>query len=136
MLDFNFEDIDGVDDDAGEEQEPPPMGRWRATSSYDIYMVDTPKETNGDEAMEDNPSRKKAKYERHQRHPKPRHNNTGTGVKNYPDDTEDECNPDQPAFEQAGQATDGYLEEDNYMPPFEDEVSLGDDDFGMPEDPA
>ena len=27
MLDFNSEDIDGMDDDAGEEQEPPPTGR-------------------------------------------------------------------------------------------------------------
>ena len=60
VLDFDSEDIDGMDDDAGEAQEPPPMGRWTTTSSYDIYMVDTPKETNGDEAMEDNPSKKKA----------------------------------------------------------------------------
>ena len=48
MLDFGSEDIDGMDDDAGDEQEPPPMGRWTATSSYDIYMVDTPKEDDGD----------------------------------------------------------------------------------------
>ena len=27
MLDFDSEDIDGMDDDAGEEQEPPPKGR-------------------------------------------------------------------------------------------------------------
>ena len=38
VLDFNSEDIDGVDDDVGEEQEPPPTGRWTATSSYDIYI--------------------------------------------------------------------------------------------------
>ena len=30
---------------------------------------------------------------------------------------------------------DGYLEDDNYMPPSKDEVSLGDDEFGVPEDP-
>ena len=46
MLDYDSEDIDGMDNDAGEEQEPPPIGRWTATSSYDIYMVDTPKENN------------------------------------------------------------------------------------------
>ena len=90
-------------------------------------MVDTPKETNGDGAMEDNPSRKKAKHGRHQCHAKPRHSNTGTGEENNPDGAEDEYNPDQPAFEQAEQedgqvspdeqATDGYPEEDNYMPP-------------------
>ena len=55
VLDFDSEDIDGMDDDAGEVQEPPLTGRWTATSSYDIYMVDTPKETNGNEATEDNP---------------------------------------------------------------------------------
>ena len=49
MLDFGSEDIDGMDHDAGEEQEPPPTGRWTATSSHDIYMVDTPKENNDDE---------------------------------------------------------------------------------------
>ena len=36
-----------MDDDAEEEKEPPPIGRWTATSSYDIYMVDTPKEGEG-----------------------------------------------------------------------------------------
>ena len=69
--------------------------------------------------MENNPSRKKSKHVRHQRRPKPRHNTTGTAVKNNPDGAEDEYNPDQPAFEQAKQedgqvspdeqATDGYL---------------------------
>jgi hypothetical protein len=45
MLDYDSEDIDGMDDDAGEEQaqSPPFTGRWTATSSYDVYMVDTPK---------------------------------------------------------------------------------------------
>ena len=108
-------------------------------------MVDTPKETNGDEAMEDNPSRRKAKHGRHQCRSKPRHSNSGTGEENNPDGAEDEYNPDQPAFEQAEQedrqvspdeqAMDGYPEEDNYMPPSKDEVSLGDEDFIMPEEP-
>ena len=43
MLAFDSEDIDGVDDDAGDEQEPLPTGHWTPTSSYDVYMVDTPK---------------------------------------------------------------------------------------------
>ena len=55
MLDFDSKDIDGMDDDVGESQEPP-LIVWRAaTSSYDVYMVDTPKKTNGGEATEDNP---------------------------------------------------------------------------------
>ena len=58
MLGVDSEDIDGMDDDAGEEQEQPPTGRWTATSSYDIYLVDTPRESDGEEwrdATEDNP---------------------------------------------------------------------------------
>ena len=107
-------------------------------------MVDTPKETKGDEAMGDNPSGKKAKHGHHRRCSKPRHSNTGTGEEN-PDGAEEEYDPDQPTFKQAEQehgqaspdkqAMNGYLEDDNYMPPSEDEVSLGDDKFGVPEDP-
>ena len=59
MLDFDFKDIDGMDDDAGDIQEPPLTGRWTSTSSNNIYMVDTPKETNGDVAVEDNPREEK-----------------------------------------------------------------------------
>src|SRR3990170_3452266 len=60
MLDYASEDIDGMDNDAGEEQtqNPPFIGRWTATSSYDVYMVDTPKEGDGDEEkdpVEDKP---------------------------------------------------------------------------------
>ena len=53
-----------MDDDAGEEQEPPPTGRWTATSSYDIYMVGTPKEDNGEgqkDATEGDPLDKQPK---------------------------------------------------------------------------
>ena len=63
-------------------------------------MVDTPKETNGDEAIEDNPSKKKAKHGRRQRRSKPRQGNTSTGNEHNPDGAEDEYNLDQPAFEQ------------------------------------
>ena len=58
MLDFDSEDIDGMDDDAGDEEEPLPTGHCTATTSYDIYMVDTPKEGNGDETAADDPSKK------------------------------------------------------------------------------
>ena len=49
MLDYGSEDIDGMDDDVGEEQAKNLAftGRWTATSSYDVYMVDTPKEGEG-----------------------------------------------------------------------------------------
>ena len=70
MLDFDSEDIDGMDDDVGDEQEPTPIGRWTATSSYDIYMVGTPKEGNGDEIAEDDPSKKQPKHRRQRRRSK------------------------------------------------------------------
>ena len=51
MLDYGSEDIDGMDDDADKEQgqDPPFTRHWTATSSYDLYMVDTPKESSGDD---------------------------------------------------------------------------------------
>ena len=57
MLDFDSEDIDDMDDDVGYEHKPAPIGHWKATSSYDIYMVDTPKEGNGNGIAEDDPPR-------------------------------------------------------------------------------
>ena len=57
MLNFDSEDIDGMNEDAGDEQESAPTGRRTATSSHDIYMVDTPKEGNGEETAEDAPSK-------------------------------------------------------------------------------
>ena len=49
MLDFDSEDIDGMDDDAGDNQEPTLIGHWTATSSHDVYMVDTPKGSDNEE---------------------------------------------------------------------------------------
>ena len=65
MLDFNSEGIGGMDADAGDDQEPTLIGHWKATSSYDIYLVDTPKEGDGEGTTEDDPS-KKQRF-RHQR---------------------------------------------------------------------
>ena len=49
MLDFDCEDIDSMDDDAGDEEEPLPTGHWTSTISHDVYIVDTPKENNDEE---------------------------------------------------------------------------------------
>ena len=92
MLDFDSEDIDGMDADAGDDQEPAPIGHWKATSSYDIYMVDTPKEGNGDRIVEDDPSKKQPKRRRQRRRSKSRQNkngDSGTGDNNTPDSAED-----------------------------------------------
>ena len=81
MLDYTSEDIDSMDDDAGDEQaqNPPFTGRWSATSSYDVYMVDTPKENNGDDKedpVEDKPPEIQSKHRRQRWRSKDR--NTGT----------------------------------------------------------
>ena len=49
MLDSDSEDINGMDNDAGVEEEPLLTGHWTPTSSHDVYMVDTPKENNDEE---------------------------------------------------------------------------------------
>ena len=69
MLVYGSKDIDGMDDDAGEEQaqKPPLTGCWIATSSYDVYMVDTPKENNGDnekDPVKDKPPEIQPKHRR------------------------------------------------------------------------
>jgi hypothetical protein len=51
MLDYNSENAEYMDEEdvtvANAEVGPPVTGRWSATSTYDIYMVDTPKDGNG-----------------------------------------------------------------------------------------
>ena len=104
MLDYGSEDIDGMDDDAGEEQAQNPLftGRWTTTSSYDVYMVDTPKEGNGDNEknpVEDTPPETQPKHRHQRRRSKSRRgkdSNTGTRDNNTPHDTEDQEDPVEP----------------------------------------
>src|SRR3954465_7811687 len=143
MLDFDSEDIDGIDADVGDDQEPAPIGHWKATSSYDIYMVDTPKEGDGDGKTGDDPSKKQPKRQRQRRRSKSRQSKNGdsvTGDNNIPDSAE-EHPLQQDSAQEDGEASpheraaDREVEDDNYMPPSEDEASLDDDEFVVPEDP-
>ena len=100
MLDYGFEDITGMDDDAGNEQgqDAPFTGRWTATSSYDVYMVDTPKGYGDDKEEPDTnkTSETQSKRRRPKRRPKPRRSrddNTGTGENSTPGDTENNEDP-------------------------------------------
>ena len=56
VLDFDSEGIDGMDDDAGEDSES--MGYRIPASSHDIYMVDMPKEGDGDNPEDNTPGQK------------------------------------------------------------------------------
>ena len=97
MLDYGSEDIDGMDDDAeeGQGQNPPFTGHWTATSLYDVFRVDTPKENNGDnkkDPVEDKPPETQPKCRCQRRRSKSRRgkdSDTGTRENNTPDDVED-----------------------------------------------
>ena len=152
-LDYDSEDIDGMDDDADEEQNqnPPFTGRWTATSSYDVYMVDTPKTTNDDDKenpVENKPPETQQKRLRPQRRSKSRRSkdsNAGTDENNTPDDAENNEDLAEVTSEQEGQengqaspdeqAINKDSEDNNYLPLSEDEVSLGNEDFIVPEEP-
>ena len=90
-----------MDDDAGEEeaQNPSCTGRWTTTSSYDVYMVDAPKENSGDDKedlVEDKPPEIQSKRQRQRRCSKShrsKDSNTGTGEDNTPEGAEDNNHP-------------------------------------------
>ena len=90
-----------MDDDAGEEetQNPPFTRCWTATSSYDVYMVDAPKENRGDDKedpSEDKPYEIQSKHRRQRRRSKShrsKDSNTGTGEDNTPEGAEDNKDP-------------------------------------------
>ena len=101
MLDYGSEDIASMDDDADKEQgqNPPFTGRWTATSSYDVYMVDTPKRTNDDdkenpvenEHPETHPKRRRPRPRSKSRRSKD--SNTGNRENSTPDKPEDNKDP-------------------------------------------
>ena len=93
-------------------------------------------ETSGGQAMEDNPSGRKAKHVRYPYQSKPRHTKNGPGNKSSLDGAKKEYNPSQPTLKQTGPMTTGCWERDNHTPPDDDEASLGNDEFAVPENPV
>ena len=77
-----------------------------ATSSYDVYMVDTPKESSGDDKEDpdvNKPSETQSKRQGPKRHSKPRRSNdgnTGTRENSTLGDAENNEDPVGAAFEQ------------------------------------
>ena len=111
MLDYGSEDIDGMDDDVDMEQgqDPPFTGCWTTTSSYDVYMVDTPKKASDDDKEDlvaNKPPKTQSKRRRPKRHSKPcrsKDGNTGTGENSTPGNTENNEDPVGAASEQEEQ---------------------------------
>src|SRR3954466_376110 len=107
-------------------------------------MVDAPKNGEGDGTAEDGTSRKPPKRRRQRRRSKSRQSkngDSGTGDNTTPDSAE-EHPPHQDSAQEDGEASpheraaDREVEDDNYMPPSEDEASLDDDEFVVPSDPT
>ena len=107
MLDYASVDIDGMDDDAGDEEGQDPLitRHWMATSTYDVYMVDTPKEDDNDDRkdpVEDKPAAAPRKRRRQRHHSKSRRDkdgNSGTEDNNTPENVEDPEAPVEPTSE-------------------------------------
>ena len=105
-------------------------------------MVDTPKEGDGDGTAEDDPSKKQPKCRRQRRRSKSCHRkneDSGTGDNNTPDSAEDNPLQQDPAQEEGDASPHeraAVEEAEDYMPPSEDEASLDDDEFVVPEDPV
>ena len=114
-------------------------------------MVDAPKENSGvdkEDLVEDKPPEIQPKRRRQRRCSKSRRSkdsNTGTRENNTPDDAEDNEAPVGATSEQ-DELEDGHdspheqaihedSEDSNYLPLSEDEVSLGNEDFIVPEEP-
>ena len=114
-------------------------------------MVDTPKEAHDldkEDQVEDKPPEIHPKHQRQRCRSKSRRrkdNNTGTGDNYTPDGAEDREDNDEPTAEQDdredGQVSpkertaNEHSEDSNYLPLSEDEVSLGNEDFIVPEEP-
>ena len=94
--------------------------------------------------MEDDPSKKQPKHRRQRRRSKSRQGksgDTGTRDNSTLDSAEDNPLQQDSVQEDEGaspheRAADKEDENDNYMPPSEDEASLDDDEFVVPSDPA
>ena len=96
MLDFDSEDIDGMDDDAGDEEEPQPTGALDSHLIIRYIHGGHTKEGNGHETTKDDPSKKQPKRRRQRRRSKSRQSksvDTGTGDNKTPDSAEDGNNP-------------------------------------------
>ena len=107
-------------------------------------MVDTPKDGDGDGTVGDDTPKKQQKRRRQRHRSKSRqskNDDSGTEDNNTPDSTEGHPLQQDSAHEDGEaspheRATDREVEDDNYMPPSEDEASLDDDEFVVLEDPV
>ena len=106
--------FDDMDADGGDDQEPAPIGHWKATSSYDVYMVDTPKRNDNEDqkgATRDRSLEKQPKRRR-KRRSKP-HLDKDPAIEQG-ESTEDEHAIEQPS-KQGGQSEQPIPRKDNSL---------------------
>ena len=101
-------------------------------------MVDIPKDGNGDGTTEDDPSKKQPKRSKSRQN---KYGDSSTGDNNTPDSAED--NPlQQDLAQEEGEANphdravDREVEDDNYMPPSDDEARLVTTNLSCPRIPS
>ena len=93
----------------------------------------------GDDAPKKQPKRRRQRRRSKSRQSK--NGDSGMGDNTTPDSAK-EHPPQQDSAQEDGEAnpheraTDREVEDDNYTPPSEDEVSFGDDEFVVPKDPV
>ena len=110
-------------------------------------MVDTPNDDLDDDKedpVEDKPPGTQSEHRRPRRHSQSRHsreNNTSTGGDNTPDNEDPVETGSEQEDQESGQdspdeqATYGDSEDSNYLPLSEEEESLGNEEFIVPEEP-
>ena len=121
MLDYDSEDIDGMDDDAGDDQEPALNGRRKATPSHNVCMVDTPKGSDNKEKRDvakDNSPNRQTK-QRRKRRPKTGIDKSGTHM--------------DPALEQGKAVDDAHVNKQLAGHELDKQPNPGEDDLTSPE---
>jgi hypothetical protein len=154
-LDFDSDEIDDMDEEADDSLfatspvAPTRTGKWATTSTYDVYMVDTP-QGDGDQPKKDNSRRKSSRKKSKRRG---REANTDDGA----EANEEPRTPEQPVVREDGaipeqhqaegdqpqepgdhddpdnRGIDDRMDDDDY--PVEEVDSFGSDDLAISDNP-
>ena len=148
MLDYTSENAYSMDDDSeattNADAAPAATGHWMAMSTYEIYMVDTritmmtlPGRIAANPVMSHRQcSRSKARRS-HASNMDSAENGTANNTDDLAGAAANEHHQDDPAGQEDpfNPENPDDSEDSNYLPLSEEEASLGDDDFIVPEDP-
>ena len=119
------EDIDGLDDDEGQEQSLLPVRHGKTTSWYDMCMKDTPHEALEDDKKDpvENKPPGTQPENRHPRPHRPRENTANTREDDTPDNKD------------AAEVESEQDEQEGGQDSSDEQTTYGDEDFIMPKEP-